>query len=134
MKSLKQFVSLALALLFLASALPAQTRKSRPLRRDQEQRPSARELQAKIRRFAPTVLTADISGLSNDRRALQKIIAAATYLDPLFRRQVWSGNEALMRKLEGYKHTAWVHYFRINSGPWSRLDHNEPFVDGVPRL
>jgi Peptidase family M49 len=135
MKSLKQLVSLALALLFLASALPAQTRRSRPLRRDDEQAPSARALQAKIRRFAPTVLTADISGLSpNDRRALQKIIAAAKYLDPLFRRQVWSGNEALMRKLEGYKDPAWVHYFRINSGPWSRLDHNEPFVDGVPRM
>lgn len=135
MKSLKQFISLALAVLFLASALPAQTRKAPPLRRDEAQGPTARALQAKIRRFAPTVLTADISGLSpNDRRALQKIIAAAKYLDPLFRRQVWSGNEALMRKLEGHKDPAWVHYFRINSGPWSRLDHNEPFVDGVPRL
>jgi len=134
MKSFKQLMSLALAMLFLAPALPAQTRRSRRSPRDAEQAPSAAALQAKIRRFAPTVLTANTSTLSaNDRLALQKIIAAAKYLDPLFRNQVWSGNEALMRKLEGYKDPAWVHYFRINSGPWSRLDHNEPFVEGVPR-
>src|SRR6185312_11351271 len=26
-----------------------------------------------------------------------------------------------------------LHYFYINDGPWSRLDNNEPFVEGVPR-
>jgi hypothetical protein len=136
MNTFKQLLSLAVALLFLAPALPAQTRKPRRVARDTEQAPpaGAQALQAKIHRFAPTVLTADTTDLSaNDRRALQKIIAAAKYLDPLFRRQVWSGNEALLRKLAGYKDPAWVHYFRINSGPWSRLDHNEPFVAGVPR-
>jgi hypothetical protein len=25
-----------------------------------------------------------------------------------------------------------MHYFLINKGPWSRLDHNEPFILGVP--
>lgn len=25
-----------------------------------------------------------------------------------------------------------LHYFLINDGPWSRLDNNEPFIDGVP--
>ena len=25
-----------------------------------------------------------------------------------------------------------LHYFLINKGPWSRLDHNEPFVPGAP--
>ena len=25
-----------------------------------------------------------------------------------------------------------LHYFLINKGPWSRLDHNKPFVPGVP--
>ena len=25
-----------------------------------------------------------------------------------------------------------LHYFLINKGPWSRLDHNQPFVPGVP--
>ena len=95
------------------------------------------ELAKKIRRFSPTVLTADTSRLSaTDRKALQKIIDAARLLDPLFLRQVWSGNEALKMKLEADKSVVGrqrLHYFLINDGPWSRLDNNEPFIDGVPR-
>jgi hypothetical protein len=99
--------------------------------------PPGTSVDAKIRRFAPTEITADISHLSEgDRKALTKIIEAAKLLDPLFLRQVWSGNEALRKKLaadtspEG---EAKLHYFRINVGPWSRLDNKEPFIDGVPR-
>ncbi|MGH9966244.1 MAG: dipeptidyl-peptidase 3 family protein [Pyrinomonadaceae bacterium] len=95
------------------------------------------ELAKKIRRFAPTVLTADTSRLpANDRKALKKIIAAARWMDPLFLRQVWSGNEALKEKLEADKSVVGrqrLHYFLINDGPWSRLDNNEPFIEGVPR-
>ncbi|MDQ2921350.1 MAG: hypothetical protein M3R52_07050 [Acidobacteriota bacterium] len=95
------------------------------------------ELAKKIRRFSPTVLTADTSRLSaNDRKALQKIIDAARLLDPLFLRQVWSGNEALKMKLEADQSVVGrqrLHYFLINDGPWSRLDSNEPFIEGVPR-
>src|SRR5687767_3200215 len=61
----------------------------------------AGSLAAKIRRFAPTDLSADTSLLSeNDRKALDKLIEAAKLFDPLFLRQVWSGNEALLKKLE----------------------------------
>jgi len=95
------------------------------------------ELAKKIARFSPTVLTADTSQLSaGDRQALQKIIQAAKLLDPLFLRQVWSGNDALKPKLEADKSVVGrqrLHYFLINDGPWSRLDHNEPFIEGVPR-
>ena len=94
-------------------------------------------LAKKIARFSPTVLTADLSQLSpGDRKALTKIIAAAKLLDPLFLRQVWSGNDALKQKLEADKTPAGrqrLHYFLINDGPWSRLDHNEPFIEGVPK-
>src|SRR5689334_2109017 len=93
-------------------------------------------LARKIARFAPTTLTADVSKLTpKDRQALDKIIAAAKLLDPLFLRQVWSGNDALEKKLMADKSPAGrerLHYFYINDGPWSRLDNNEPFVDGVP--
>src|SRR5262249_53425774 len=94
------------------------------------------DLARKIARFAPTPLTADASKLSpKDREALGKIVAAAKLLDPLFLRQVWSGNDALEKKLLADKSAAGrqrLHYFYINDGPWSRLDNNEPFVDGVP--
>ncbi|HKR59599.1 MAG TPA: hypothetical protein VJS64_07680 [Pyrinomonadaceae bacterium] len=95
------------------------------------------ELAKKIARFSPTVLTADLSQLSGgDRQALTKIIEAAKLLDPLFLRQVWEGNETLKQKLEADKTAAGrqrLNYFLINDGPWSRLDHNEPFIEGVPR-
>ncbi|HBB86400.1 MAG TPA: hypothetical protein DC047_02150 [Blastocatellia bacterium] len=95
------------------------------------------ELAKKIARFAPTTLTANLSKLSaSERQALVKIIAAAKLLDPLFLRQVWSGNDALKARLEVDKTAVGrqrLHYFLINDGPWSRLDGNEPFIEGVPR-
>src|SRR6476469_1239545 len=94
-------------------------------------------LAKKIARFAPTTLTASLAKLSpRDRQALAKIIAAANLLDPLFLRQVWSGNDALQAKLEADKTAVGrqrLHYFLINDGPWSRLDSNEPFIEGVPQ-
>lgn len=95
------------------------------------------ELNAKIRRFAPTVVTADTSKLSaGDRAALAKIVEAARLLDPLFLRQVWSGNVALQRKLEADKTPlgrARLHYFMLNDGPWSQLDENIAFLPDVPQ-
>jgi hypothetical protein len=93
-------------------------------------------LSARIRRFEPTVLTADINGLTpGDRQALQKIIAAAKFLDPLYRQQIWSGSETLLKSLESDPSAEGLerlHYFRMNQGPWSRLDDNHVFIDGAP--
>jgi hypothetical protein len=95
------------------------------------------ELDAKIIRFAPTVITADTSRLSaGDRRALAKVVEAARLLDPLFLRQVWSGNVALQQRLQADKSAlgrARLHYFMLNDGPWSQLDENVAFLPGVPR-
>src|SRR6267142_1548140 len=101
-----------------------------------ESKAPADSLAAKIRRFAPTDLSADTSQLSEgDRKALDKLIEAAKLFDPLFLRQVWSGNEALLKKLEADTSPEGrerLHYFMINKGPWSRHEKNEPFIDGVP--
>jgi hypothetical protein len=98
--------------------------------------PADKSLAAKIARFAPTTMTADTSRLSpNDQKALLKIIAAARYYDPLFLRQIWSGNEPLLKKLQADMSPLGrlrLHYFMINKGPWSQLDGNEPFIEGVP--
>jgi hypothetical protein len=95
------------------------------------------ELAKKIARFAPTYLTADVKKLTpEDRQALKKIIDAAKLLDPLFLRQVWNGNAELEKKLRADKTPAGerrLHYFYINDGPWSRLDNQEPFIEGVPK-
>jgi len=109
-----------------------------PQRRStQAKSPEAAELERKIRRFVPTILTAETSRLSaNDRGALQKIIAAAQLYDPLYLRQIWNGNEPLLQELQADATPLGrlrLHYFMINKGPWSQLDENEPFIEGVPR-
>jgi Peptidase family M49 len=103
---------------------------------EKQNKPAEPPLTAKIRRFAPTEITADASGLSKtDRQALDKIIEAARLMDPIFLRQVWSGNVALLKKLEADTSPEGrerLHYFKINVGPWSRLDENVAFIENVP--
>jgi hypothetical protein len=130
----KKIACLTLITTFAAAAPMAQKRRARMPA--QATPADVTTLEAKIRRFAPTVLTADTSRLSaNDRMALQKIIAATKLMDPLYLRQVWSGNEALLKKLQA-DHSPLgrlrLRYFLINKGPWSQLDDNEPFIEGVP--
>jgi hypothetical protein len=93
-------------------------------------------LQKMTARFAPTTIRADLSHLSAaDRSVLAKLVEASKLLDALFLRQVWSGNEAMLLDLardttpEGRSR---LHYFLLNKGPWSRLDHDEVFVPGAP--
>ncbi len=102
----------------------------------QEKPPSI--LDAKIKRFAPTPVTADLSRLSpGDRAALSKLVQAAELIDRIYTRQVWSGNEALRQKLEADKTPQGLdrlHYYNINRSPWANLDHDEPFIPGVPKI
>jgi hypothetical protein len=132
MKSFIKVCSLAMAIAVVLVACTSQKEAAKV----SESKAPASSLAAKIRQFAPTDLSADTSHLSeNDRRALDKLIEAAKLLDPLFLRQVWSGNEALHKKLEADTSPEGrerFHYFMINKGPWSRNEKNEPFIDGVP--
>jgi hypothetical protein len=97
---------------------------------------ASRSLEQMAARFAPTDIGADVTKLSeNDRKVLAKLVEASKIVDALFLRQVWAGNDAMLVDLardtspEG---RARLHYFLINKGPWSRLDHNAPFVGGAP--
>jgi Peptidase family M49 len=94
------------------------------------------ELQRKAARFAPTDISADLSGLApGDRQVLAKLVEASRIIDALFLRQVWAGNDAMLIDLvrdETPEGRARLHYFLINKGPWDRVDHNQPFVAGAP--
>jgi hypothetical protein len=129
MTSLKLAISLVLTTGLVVTTLNGQKKQTPKPNGDPD-------LARKIARFAPTVLTANTTGLTTkDQLALKKIIEAAKLLDPLFLRQVWSGNEALDKKLLSDKTAVGqqrLQYFYINDGPWSRLDNNEPFIEGVP--
>ena len=97
--------------------------------------PDVARLQAMIARFAPVEIGADISALpARERQVLTRLIQASWIMDALFLRQVWGGNEGLLMRLQKDNTPlgrARLHYFLINKGPWSRLDHNEAFVSDV---
>ncbi len=113
--------------------------------------PSDRELATMSTRFAPADIGADISALPDrERRALAKLVDAAKLMDSLFMRQAWAGNEAMLEDLSRKAIArsraprsagdadsfnapfTRLHYFLINKGPWSRLDHNRVFIPGAP--
>jgi hypothetical protein len=98
--------------------------------------PNVDQLKAKTARFATVDLSADITKLpANEREALARLVDAAKVMDTLFLRQVWAGNETmLLSLLQDTSELGRVrqHYFLLNKGPWSRLDHDEPFVPGAP--
>jgi hypothetical protein len=98
--------------------------------------PDTARLEKMTARFAPTSIRADLSHLSTaDRQVLAKLVEASKMLDALFLRQVWSGNEAMLLDLAQNRTPegrARLHYFLINKGPWSRLDHDQVFVPGAP--
>jgi len=98
--------------------------------------PDEARLRAMTARFAPVDIGADVTGLpASERTALVKMIEAARVLDPLYLRQVWGGNEALLLELMADRSPlgqARLHAFLVNKGPWSQLDHQAPFLPGVP--
>jgi hypothetical protein len=98
--------------------------------------PDQAALEKMTARFAPTEITADVGGLpSNERQALGKLVQASRLVDALFLRQAWAGNEAELMRLVADTTPlgrARLHAFFINKGPWSRLDHDAPFIPGVP--
>lgn len=95
------------------------------------------KLSQKIARFTPTEISTDIPKLSpGDKKALDKIIEAARLMDPIYLRQVWSGNAELLKKLEAdttKEGKERFHYFCMNMGPWSLLDNNESFIEEAPQ-
>jgi hypothetical protein len=93
-------------------------------------------LQKAAARFAPTEVSADLSALPpQELKALVRILLAARLMDTLYLRQVWAGNEPLLLQLAQDATPlgrARLHLFVQQKGPWSSLDHDAPFIPGVP--
>ncbi|MCC7033166.1 MAG: hypothetical protein IT179_10075 [Acidobacteria bacterium] len=99
-------------------------------------RGEAAALRRSVARFAPTDIRVDLSGLpASERAALAHLVRAAQVMDALFLEQVWAGNATRLQELlrdDSELGRARLHAFLVNKGPWSRLDHNAPFLPGVP--
>ena len=80
--------------------------------------------------YANFVLTADLSGLSdNQREMIAILIEASEIMDDLFWRQAWADD--WQTRLEAIEDDDAYMFAQINYGPWDRLNDNQPFVDGV---
>lgn len=77
----------------------------------------------------------DLSNLpEQERAALAKLVEASRYVDALFMRQRFAGNDALLFQLLSDQSPlghARLDYFLLNKGPWSELDEDRPFLPGV---
>src|SRR5262245_7421349 len=132
-----------LAALFVAAAATGLAAPGESPVQDSASAPSAAQIRTMIARFAPADIGADVTPLpAGERGALAKLVDAGRIMDAIFLKQVWAGNDALLQALsrdallaQGPARDladARLHYFLINKGPWDRLNHNKPFVPGVP--
>lgn len=92
------------------------------------------DVKARLKKFAPVRIEVGRGLLDARQRALVgELVAAARIMDELFLRQVWEGNARLRDELRaaGKRDAALLDHFRINAGPFDRIDHNAPFIEGV---
>jgi hypothetical protein len=86
----------------------------------------AADIDARLARFAPVEIRADLGDLSEqDRQVLAELIAASRPMGEIFLRQAGHQNVALRQALRdavGPMAAAARRYFRVMAGPWDRLD------------
>jgi len=84
--------------------------------------------------YAPVALNVPWNLLSeNETAALKEIFHAAEVMDELFLHQVWAGNVEMREKLRASGEEDLLRFFRINVGPWDRIDANAPFIGDMPK-
>jgi hypothetical protein len=97
--------------------------------------PNPEQLASMAARFAPVDVKVDVASLpAQERAALAKLVEASRYVDALFMRQRFAGNNALLLQLLSDRSAlgrARVDYFLLNKGPWSELDEDRAFLPGV---
>jgi hypothetical protein len=100
----------------------------------------APDIPERLRKLPRTPIDYDRSVLdARETRVLAELVEAAKPMGEIFLRQVWTGNEALRMRLEeeakagasGARDA--LALFKINSGPWDRLEGNAPFIGSEPR-
>lgn len=93
------------------------------------------DIQKQVDKFVPVKVGADKEAITPKLNAfIEELVKAGRFMDEIFLRQAYSGNVRLREEFEnssrkgGPEHE----YFKINGGPYDRLEHYKPFVSGVP--
>jgi hypothetical protein len=81
----------------------------------------------KLDKYTTVQLTAHLSHLAEDQKAVIKIlIRAGKIMDELFWYEAYGDKDALLAGISNAKARK---YAEINYGPWDRLEGNKPFID-----
>ncbi len=121
-----------ISILTLAAGLVACQPAETPMTDDDPPISVAPDIEARLARFAPTELEADLSGVpAEELPVLVELIRAARLMDEIFLRQVAVGNPARRQRAHAIG-GAVATYFDVNFGPWDRLDEMEPFLGDEP--
>lgn len=76
--------------------------------------------------YAAFGLTADISSLTDNERAMLPLLfKAADLIEEIYWEEAFGDKKLLFRNISD---SALVNFLRINYGPWDRLNNNEPFI------
>ncbi len=98
----------------------------------------APDIAARLAKYSPTEITFDESLLNEeDRKVLDKMVAAARFMDDIFWKQTDPTGLPLMEALEKSKEP-WVpeylHFIKVNFGPFDLQDENKPFIGSAQKL
>jgi len=88
----------------------------------------SRMIERKVDEYTEVDLTADISGLSgNQKELLALLFQVADIMDEIYWEEVFPDKDIAMSAMVDEEE---VRFFRINYGPWERLNGNLPFLPG----
>ena len=121
---MKRSILILTGLITLGLALACASRNR--LERHPDQMGIADDVAERLERFAPVVITTELSELSvGERAVLDELISASRSMNEIFLRQAWGGNVAMRQELEAQRGPNAANastLFRVMVGPWDRLD------------
>ena len=97
----------------------------------------APDIAARLAKYSPTEITFDKSLLNEeDRKVLDKMVAAARFMDDIFWKQTDPTGFPLMEALQKSKQPwapEYLHFVKINFGPFDIQDENKPFIGSAQK-
>jgi hypothetical protein len=92
-------------------------------------RSTTASMHARLAKYTPVRLTADLSTLSEkERQMIPLLIEAARAMDRIYWVEAYGSADAILNATHDAEARRFV---EINYGPWDRLDGNAPFLPGV---
>ncbi|MBN1163203.1 MAG: peptidase [Candidatus Krumholzibacteriota bacterium] len=90
---------------------------------------AGKSISERLKAYAPVEIKVPWRLLDEkETAALEKLYQAARVMDEIFLRQVSADNPALRKKLEAEGDAELLRFFKINFGPWDRLEGHQPFI------